>query len=59
MYPNQKTTTSNDITIRLTNDEVKIGKLIGKTKSMVFLQHKVHVLALPIESSVLEIRILR
>lgn len=46
-----------DISIELADNEIKSGKLIGKTKDVVFLLEGEDVYALPISSFVKEIRI--
>ncbi len=56
-YTKDKIVKQDDISIRLADNEIKSGKLIGKTKDVIFLLHKENVYALPISSSVKEIKI--
>lgn len=46
-----------DISIRLVDNEIKGGKLIGKSMNVIFLIHNMSVYAIPINSLVKEIRI--
>jgi hypothetical protein len=56
-YTKDKITIQNDISIRLSDNEIKTGKLIGKTKDVIFLLNDENVYAIPISSSVKEIKI--
>jgi hypothetical protein len=47
----------NTISIRFADDEIKKGKLIGKTNDIVFLLNDTHVEAIPITSLVKDIRL--
>ena len=47
----------NDISLRLEDNEIKSGKLIGKTKDILFLLKNENVYAIPITSLVKEIKI--
>ena len=46
-----------DISIRMEDNEIRSGKLIGKTKDVIFLLRDENVYAIPINASVKEIRI--
>ena len=46
-----------DISIILADDQIKSGKLIGKTKDVIFLLNEENVSAFPIDSMVKEIKI--
>jgi len=56
-YTKDKIINQNDISIRLADNEIKSGKLIGKTKDVIFLLNDQNVYAIPISSSVKEIKI--
>lgn len=56
-YVKERIINDNFISIVLSDDEIKSGKLIGKTKDVIFLINEDHVYALPISSTVKEIRI--
>ncbi|MEP3371686.1 MAG: hypothetical protein ABJO28_00050 [Maribacter dokdonensis] len=54
-YAKDKIMRQNDISIRLEDNEIKSGKLIGKTKDMIFLLNNENVYAIPVTSLVKEI----
>lgn len=56
-YTKNKIIEQDDISIRMEDNEIKSGKLIGKTKDIVFLLNNEHVYAIPITSLVKEIKI--
>lgn len=56
-YTKGKIMDRSDISIRLEDNEVRSGKLIGKTKEVVFLLNDENVYAIPITSLVKEIKI--
>lgn len=56
-YTKDKIIKQNDISIRLADNEIKSGKLIGKTKDVIFLLNGKNVYAIPINSLVKEIKI--
>ena len=56
-YTKDKIIIQNDISIKLADNEIKSGKLIGKTKDVIFLLNDEKVYAIPISSLVKEIRI--
>lgn len=56
-YTKDKIINQNDISVRLADDEIKSGKLIGKTKDVIFLINDEKVYAIPFASSVKEIEI--
>ena len=56
-YSKGKILDRSDISIRLEDNEVRSGKLIGKTKEVVFLLNDENVYAIPITSLVKEIKI--
>ena len=56
-FTKEKIIKQNDISIRLADNELKSGKLIGKTKDVVFLLKNENVYAIPITSLVKEIKI--
>ena len=56
-YTKGKIMDRSDISIRLEDNEVRSGKLIGKTKDVVFLLNDENVYAIPITSLVKEIKI--
>jgi len=56
-YTKDKIHKQKDIAIRLADNEIKSGKLIGKTKDVVFLLNDENVYAVPISSLVKEIKI--
>lgn len=57
MYKKIEILDQDDIFIHLIDNKVKTGKLIGKTKDVIFLLHNDGVSALPISSAVKEIEI--
>jgi len=56
-YTKDKIINKNDISIKLADNEIKSGKLIGKTKDVIFLLKETNVYAIPISSLVKEIKI--
>jgi len=56
-YTKEKIILQNEISIRMEDDEIKTGKLIGKTKEIIFLLDGESVYAIPITSLVKEIKI--
>ena len=56
-YTKSKVINKNDISIKLADNEIKSGKLIGKTKDVIFLLDEGSVTALPISSFIKEINI--
>ena len=56
-YTKGKISIQNDISITLADNEIKTGKLIGKTKDVIFLINSENVYAIPISLSVKEIKI--
>ncbi len=56
-YTKGKIIIQNDISITLADNEIKTGKLIGKTKDVIFLINSENVYAIPISSIVKEITI--
>ena len=56
-YTRDKIIKQNDISIKLADNEIKSGKLIGKTKDVIFLLKGANVYAIPISSLVKEIKI--
>lgn len=56
-YSKDKIIKQNDISIKLADNEIREGKLIGKTKDVIFLLNGDKVYAIPISSLVKEIRI--
>ena len=56
-YTKDKITIQNNISIKLADNEIKTGKLIGKTKDVIFLLKNENVYAIPISSLVKEIKI--
>ncbi|WP_211344257.1 hypothetical protein [Flavivirga rizhaonensis] len=56
-YAKNKIINKNDISIKLADNEIKLGKLIGKTKDVIFILNDDSVYALPISSLVKEIKI--
>ena len=56
-YKKEKIILQNEISIRMEDDEIKTGKLIGKTKEIIFLLDGESVSAIPITSLVKEIKI--
>lgn len=56
-YTKEKIINQSDISIRLADDEIKLGKLIGKTNDVIFLLDNENVYAIPINSFVKEIKI--
>lgn len=56
-YTKKKIINQDDITIRLADNEVKTGKLIGKTKDIIFLLNDDGIYAIPITSLVKEIKL--
>ncbi|WP_299364081.1 hypothetical protein [Winogradskyella sp.] len=56
-YAKEKVLNQKEITVRLVDNEVKTGKLIGKTNNVIFLLKKEDVYAIPISSLVKEIKI--
>jgi hypothetical protein len=56
-YVKAKIINESDISIVFTDNKIKSGKLIGKTKDMIFLLNGENVFALPINSWVKEIKI--
>ncbi len=56
-YTENKIQEQQDITVKLADNEIKSGKLIGKTKDVIFLLHEENVYAIPISSFVKEIKI--
>lgn len=56
-YTKQKILEQNDIAITMADNEVKIGKLIGNTKDMLFLYSCGEVHAIPMTTMVKDIRI--
>ena len=56
-FAREKVVTGNDISIVYADKQVKTGKLIGKTKDVIFLLDGEEVSALPINSLVKEIKI--
>ncbi len=56
-YAKGKILDRSDISIRLEDDEVRTGKLIGKTKEVIFPLSDENVYAIPITSLVKEIKI--
>ncbi|WP_420318271.1 hypothetical protein [Ekhidna sp.] len=56
-YTKDKIVNQNDISIKLADNEIRTGKLIGKTKDVIFLLNEQDVYAIPISSLVKEIRI--
>lgn len=56
-YTKDKIISQNDISIKLADNEIKSGKLIGKTKDVIFLLKGENVYAMPISSLVKEIKI--
>ena len=57
IYTKNRIINQNDISIRLADNEIKSGKLIGKTKDVIFLLNDKNVYAIPISSLVKEIKI--
>ncbi|APQ17212.1 hypothetical protein [Maribacter hydrothermalis] len=56
-YTKEKITNQRDITITLVDNEIKKGKLIGKTKEIVFLLNDDGVFAIPLTSVVKQIKL--
>lgn len=56
-YARNKVMNTSDVSVRFSDDQVKQGKLIGKTKDVIFIYEDGSVFALPFDSSVKEIRI--
>ncbi len=56
-YTKEKIIQQRNISITMADNEIKTGKLIGKTKDIIFLLKEEHVFALPIASLVKEIKI--
>ncbi|MDG4950754.1 hypothetical protein NLM59_07440 [Weeksellaceae bacterium KMM 9724] len=56
-YTKERIVKQNDISIKLVDNEINTGKLIGKTKDVIFLVKGKNVLVIPISSLVKEIRI--
>ena len=56
-YTKDRINNLNDISIKLADNEIKSGKLIGKTKDVIFLLNNENVYAIPISSLVKEIKI--
>ena len=56
-YAREKVVSGSDISIVYSDNHVKSGKIIGKTKDVIFLLDQDNVLALPINSLVKEIKI--
>ncbi|WP_272023557.1 hypothetical protein [Olleya namhaensis] len=56
-YTKEKIINQNDITIKLADNELQSGKLIGQTKDIIFLLKSENVYAIPITSLVKEIKI--
>ncbi len=56
-YTKNKIGNQKNISIKLADNELKSGKLIGKTKDVIFLLNKGSVYAIPISSLVKEIKI--
>ncbi|SIQ07225.1 hypothetical protein [Maribacter ulvicola] len=56
-YTKNKISNQNNISIKLADNEIKSGKLIGKTKDVLFLLNNGNVYAIPITSLVKEIKI--
>lgn len=56
-YTKEKILQQENITIIMADEEVKTGKLIGKTKDILFLLKNEHVFAIPMTSLVKEIKI--
>ncbi len=56
-YTKKKIIGQKEITIRLADNEIKSGKLIGKTKDVIFLLKDKSVYAIPLTSLVKEIKI--
>ncbi len=56
-FAKDKVVNQNDISVKLADNEIKSGKLIGKTNSIIFLLKDEKVYAIPISSLVKEIRI--
>jgi hypothetical protein len=56
-YTKEKIILQNEISIRMEDDEIKTGKLIGKTKDIMFLLDGESVYAIPITSLVKEIKL--
>ena len=56
-YTKKKITNQRDITITMVDNEIKKGKLIGKTKDIVFLLNYDGVFAIPLTSVIKQIKI--
>ncbi len=56
-YTKKKIVNQSEISIRLADNEIKLGKLIGKTKDVIFLLDNENVYVIPITSLVKDIKI--